>query len=125
MVDPKTGRKVCELIAGIIATDKELHPSELQFMLRTFAAFGVARGDEDEALCPTVTAVEAERQMGELPEDVQQEALRLLVSSAVVDGKVTPAERDWLVAVARAAGVSGEAVDERIAAALLEGDANA
>jgi uncharacterized tellurite resistance protein B-like protein len=124
-MDAKTGRKVCELIAGIIATDKELHPAELQFMLRTFDTFGVARGDEDEALSPTVRAIEAERQMGELPDAVREETLALLISSAVVDGKVTPAEHDWLLAVGRAAGIPGEAIEERIAKALLEAESGA
>ncbi len=122
-MDDVTRRRVCELISGIVATDMELHPAELAFMLRTFQAFGVATGEDDEAICPTVTGFEAAKLMGELPADVRQEAIELLLKGAVVDGKVTPQERDWLLAVGRAAGLSRDDIDDRIAEALLAGDA--
>lgn len=122
-MDDVTRRRVCELIAGIVATDMELHPAELEFMLRTFQAFGIASGDEDEAICPTVTPIEAAKMMSDLPPEVRLEAIELLLKGAVIDGKVTPQERDWLLGVGRAAGLSRDEVDDRIAEALLAGDA--
>ena len=110
-MDAQTRRKVCELVAGIIATDKELHPAELKFLLKTFDTFGIAKGNEDEAVCPTVSRVEAAKAMADLPADVRRETMGLLVQSAVVDGKVVPAERDYLLAVARAAEVSEDELD--------------
>jgi uncharacterized tellurite resistance protein B-like protein len=112
-------RRVCELVAGIIATDSELHPAELKFMLKTFEAFGIASGKDDEAVCPTVSSAEAAKAIRDLPEDVRRETVSLLIDSAVSDGKVTPAERDYLLAVARAAGLSDTAVDEALAERLL------
>ena len=90
-------------------------------MVKTFAAFDIAATD-DAAVCPTTDKGEAAVLMGQLPEDVRQEAMDLLVSSAVADGKVVPSERDWLLAVGGAAGMSDDAVDELIADALLEAD---
>jgi uncharacterized tellurite resistance protein B-like protein len=118
-MDKVTKRRVCELISGIIATDQELHPDELRFMLKTFAAFDVATGKDDEAICPTTTSFEAAKLMATLPPEVRDETLALLIESAVADGKVVPSERDYLLAVARAAGISKDDVDDRIAAALL------
>lgn len=113
---------MCELIAGIIATDKELHPAELDFMLRTFTTFGVANSGDDEAICPTVTGFEAAKLMSDLPPEVRGETIALLMQSAVVDGKVTPQEREWLLAVGRAAGLSRDEVDDQIAEALLSAE---
>ena len=113
-MDPVTSRRVCELVMGIIATDQELHPTELQFMLKIFKAFGVASGAEDEAISPTTRSFEAEKAMKALPADVRQEAIELLLDSAVVDGKVVEAERQFLYAVGRAAGISQEVIDSRI-----------
>lgn len=122
-MDRPTARRVCELVAGIIATDRELHPAELRFLLRTFETFGIASGNDDEAVCPTVTTIEAARVMSELPMDVRKETLDLLIKTAVVDGKVVPAERAYLSAVARAAQVSEDRIDEIVARELLALDA--
>ena len=56
-MDFVTRRKVCELVAGIIATDQELHPSELTFMLKTFETFGVGSSDDDDAYIDGLLAV--------------------------------------------------------------------
>jgi len=121
-MDAVTRRRVCELIAGIIATDGELHPDELVFMIKAFAAFDIATGEDDEAVCPTTTSMEAAKLMGELPQEARAEALSLLVDSAVADGKVVPAERDYLLAVGRAAGISPDDIDDKIADALFKAD---
>ncbi len=117
-MDDNTGRRVCELVMGIIATDHELHPTELQFMLKTFKTFGVATGEDDEALTPATRAFEAAKAMNELPAHVREEAIELLLTSAAVDGKVVEAERVFLHAVAKAAGITPEAIDGRIKAKL-------
>lgn len=113
-MDERTRRRVCELVMGIIATDRELHPNELTFMLKTFKAFGVATGKDDEAITPTTRSFEAAKAMSELPEAVREETLELLLDSAVVDGKVVQAERVYLRAVGKAAGLSEAEVDDRI-----------
>ena len=121
-MDWNTRRHICELVAGIIASDRELHPAELKFMLKTFNTFGIASGNETEAVCPSVSTVEAVRAMRLLPEEVRHEAMDLLIASAVSDGKVTPAERQWLIAVARAADVPETTIEEALAERLLAED---
>lgn len=119
-----TKRKVCELVAGIIATDKQLHPAELKFLLRTFDAFGIGTGRDDEAICPTIMPHEAGKAMGDLPPEVREEAMALLINTAVVDGKVVPEERSFLEAVARASKTPFEEVERRLAEALLDLEQN-
>ncbi len=119
-MDEVTRRRVCELVAGIIATDDVLHPNELQFMLKTFNRFGIASGDEDEAIVPVVTAMEARKAMKDLPEEVRDEALGLLVESAAADGNVSPEEREYLLAVGKAAGLDSDNIDDRIATQLVK-----
>ncbi len=118
-MDDTTKRKVCELVAGIIATDKQLHPAELKFLLRTFDTFGIGASGNDEAICPAVTPPEAARAMSDLPPEVRDEAMELLINTAVVDGKVVPEEDAFLAAVARAAKIPVEQVQQRTAEALL------
>jgi hypothetical protein len=118
-MDDTTKRKVCELVAGIIATDKHLHPAELKFMLRTFDSFGIGASGDDEAICPTITPHEAAKAMSDLPAEVRDEAMELLITTAAVDGKVVPEEDAFLAAVARAAKVPFEQVQKRTAEALL------
>ena len=58
--------------------------------------------------------------MSELPVEVRDDAINLLIESALADGVVVDAERDYLAAVARAAGISNEVIEKRIAARLAE-----
>ena len=87
-------------------------------MLKIFRAFGVASGGQDEVVSPATTTIEAAKAMGELPADVREEALGLLIESAVADGQVVAAERAYLQAVAQAAGVDDEILETLIAEAL-------
>ncbi len=113
-----TRRRVCELVLGLIATDDELHPSEFRFMVKVFASFGVSQTDEEEVIAPTVRAFEAANAMRELPEEVHDETIELLVAAAAADGKIDEAEREFLRAVAGAIDLSTEAIDERLDKAL-------
>ncbi|MEM9691704.1 MAG: TerB family tellurite resistance protein [Myxococcota bacterium] len=117
-MDAATRRRVCELIAGIISSDGHLDPSELVFMLRTFKAFGIATGQEDEAVSPAIAKHDAVASMRALPAEVREETLQLLIQSAAADGKVVPAERAYLSAVAEAAEVPEADLERRIDAAL-------
>ncbi|MBW2454207.1 MAG: hypothetical protein JRI68_06845, partial [Deltaproteobacteria bacterium] len=97
-----------------------LHPAELQFLLRTFDVFGIGTGLDDEAICPTIMPHEAGKAMSALPPEVREEAMALLINTAVVDGKVVPEERSFLEAVARASKTPFEEVEARLAEALLD-----
>ena len=124
-MDERTRRRVCELIAGIIATDDNLHPAELSYLLKTFRAFGIATSNQDEVVSPTTTVTEAAKAMGELPEEVREETLSMLIESAVADGQVVPAERAYLRAVAEAAGIEDGLLEARIVEALAARDQKA
>lgn len=117
-MDERTRRRVCELIAGLIATDDHLDPAELQYMLKVFRAFGIASGNQDEVVTPATTPAEAAAAMAELPAEVREEALGMLIETAVVDGAVVDAERAYLRTVGRAAGVDDAVIDTLIAEAL-------
>ena len=118
VMNMETRRRVCELVFGLIATDDELHPSEFRFMVKVFASFGVSQTDEEEVIAPTVRAFEAAKAMRQLPEEVHDETIELLVAAAVADGKVVEAEREFLRGVAGAIDLSVEAIDARLAKAL-------
>jgi len=117
-MDHSTGRRLCELIAGIIATDGHLHPAELDYMLKTFTAFGITTTQDDVALSPAVTKEAALRAFGQLPEGVRDEAVQLLIQSAAADGEISVEERDYLDAITEAAGVSGAELERRLESAL-------
>ena len=111
-------REVVDLVAGIIATDDEFHPDELRFLLKVFKRFGIAESGDTEVVRPTKRSGEAAKAMRELPPELQQEAMTLLIDCAIADGKVVLAERNFLLAVARAAGVDESDLDARVNKAL-------
>lgn len=112
--------RVSELIAGVIATDGEIHPAEEKFLRRILVAL---RQDIDPVgeLEPTLKGPAAARALEELPEEVRHEAFELLLAAAIVDGKVVPAEQRFLEAVAEALGMSHDELEERISERLLDG----
>jgi uncharacterized tellurite resistance protein B-like protein len=102
-VDESQKRKLCQLIAGIVVADDDLDPTESAFIDRMLARFGIDPAERD-IIFPIVDTDEAVRAVGAMPADVQTETLDLLVQAATADGKVVPAERDYLKAVVKAMG---------------------
>ncbi|MBI4706024.1 MAG: TerB family tellurite resistance protein [Deltaproteobacteria bacterium] len=117
-MDQATGRKICELVAGIIAVDGELHEAENALLVRLLDKTGLPRGDE-VVLAPVLDAGEAARTMRQLPPAVRKEAMALLIEAAVVDGKVVPVEQRYLEAVADALGMGQDELEERVADRLM------
>jgi uncharacterized tellurite resistance protein B-like protein len=117
-VHKDVAHKVCELIAGIIATDGEVHPAESDFLRRILVAL---RQDIDPVreIEPTIKGPAAADALRELPEDVRHEAFELLLAAAIVDGKVVPAEQEFLQEVAGALGIDDEELEGRLADRLL------
>lgn len=113
-MEPQMGRKVCEFIVGLVLTDGALHVAEHEFFVRVLAQFGIEASD-DVVIRPIMEASAAAEQIAELPPEVQQEALRLLIEAAIVDGTVEPEEHKYLSAVAGAIGM-----DDKTLAATLE-----
>jgi uncharacterized tellurite resistance protein B-like protein len=119
-VQKDVAHRVSELIAGVIATDGEIHPSEAKFLRRILVAL---RQDIDPVaeLEPTLKGPAAAEALKDLPEDVRYEAFELLLAAAIVDGKVVPAEQRFLEAVADALGMGHDELEERISDRLLNG----
>lgn len=111
--------RVCELIAGVIATDGEIHPAESAFLGKLLIALRAGIEPVTE-LEPTLKGPAAAAALQELPEDVRHEAFELLLAAAIVDGKVVPAEQTFLQDVATAMGIGAAELEERIAERLLK-----
>lgn len=111
--------RLCELVLGIATADGEYCAAENDFFTRLLKQLEVGL-DDDAVVAPISLGSRAVLVMQELSLEAQHEALELLIATAVVDGKVVPAEQRYLEAVGRALGVSNEElarrVDERLAA---------
>ena len=116
-MDKELSTKVCRLIAGIVVSDDDLDDAEDQFIDRMLERFGIPAAERD-SIFPIVDATEAKAAMQDLPAEVQQEAVVLLVQAAVADGKVVTEERAYLHAVGEAIGVSAGAMNQKIDDAL-------
>ena len=112
-MDSSYAQRVCELVAGIIFTDGELHAAENRLLARLIKELGLGTTPET-VLAPTIAREEAVAAIRDLPAAVREEVLVLLVDAAVVDGKVVPSEQRYLDAVAKAMGVEQHVLDERI-----------
>jgi uncharacterized tellurite resistance protein B-like protein len=113
-VDQSLNHQVCQLIAGIVVADDDLDPQESAFIDRMLVRFGIPLEDRD-IIFPIVDKDEAVEKMQQLPADVQEQTLELLVEAATADGKVVPEERAYLDAVAAAVGKDKAALDDLIA----------
>jgi uncharacterized tellurite resistance protein B-like protein len=118
-VDAELRKKICRLIAGLVVADDDLAPEEDAFIDRLLAGFEIPAGDRD-LIFPIIDRAEAAAEMRGMEPEVQQQALGMLVDAAVVDGKVVDEERAYLHAVGEAVGVTAEALDRQIAAALAK-----
>lgn len=113
-MDAELAKKVCQLVAGIVITDEDLDPREEAFVERMLVGFGLD-SDQRDVIFPLVDAEEAASAIAEMPREIQEEALRLLLEAAAADGKVVPEEREYLHAVARAMSVSDQEIERRLA----------
>ena len=107
-------QKICQLVAGIIIADDILDAHEEEFVDRLIASFGVGESGRD-VIFPLVDRDEAAVQIKQLPSAAQEEALRLLIEAACVDGQIAPEERDYLKSIATALDVSDAALAKRVA----------
>ena len=112
-MDKELSHRVCRLIAGLVVSDDDLDAAEDAFLDRLLERFGIPAAERD-LIFPIVDRSEAADAVKELPSDVQQEALSLLVAAASADGKIVREERDYLHTVAGAMGVSIEEIDRRL-----------
>jgi len=116
-MDLETRQKICQLVAGIIIADDILDDKEEEFIDRLIKRFEVGDSGRD-VVFPLVDRQEAAAQIKQLPGEAQEEAVRLLIEAACVDGQIAPEERDYLRAIANALGISEAALAKRVAAQL-------
>jgi uncharacterized tellurite resistance protein B-like protein len=112
-MDAELGKKVCQLVAGIVITDEDLDPREEAFVERMLAGFGLDATQRD-VIFPLVDGEEAAAEISQMPNDVQQEAFRLLLEAAAADGKIVDEEREYLRAVAAVMSISDEELERRL-----------
>ncbi|MSP60904.1 MAG: hypothetical protein EXR72_11275 [Myxococcales bacterium] len=108
---------ICRLVAGIVVTDEDLDPREDAFIDRMLVSFGIPISERN-TIFPIVDGSEAAAAMAALPEGPKQEALKLLLDAACVDGKVVEEERVYLHSVGSAIGIPAGEMDRRITARL-------
>jgi uncharacterized tellurite resistance protein B-like protein len=114
-MDQQMRHQVCELIAGVISSDQEVDEGEADFLQRVRARFGVPKGTEVK---PTVDRAEAVAKLAALPAGSRKQVLDLLIQAATVDGKIVPAERELLGALAGEMGIGEDDLDLLLVAAL-------
>ncbi|MBI4954310.1 MAG: TerB family tellurite resistance protein [Myxococcales bacterium] len=118
-MDDLEKHRLCELVLGMATTDGAYCAAENDFFTRLLARLGVA-SEEDFVVAPISVGSRAAAVLKELSPEAQKEALELLIATAVVDGKVVPAERRYLDAVCKALGVPPEELEQRLAERLAE-----
>ena len=112
-MDAETRQKICQLVAGIVIADDILDDHEEAFLDRLLQSFGIETGRD--AIFPLVDRDQAAEQMKALPKDAQEEAMRLLIEAACIDGQIAPEERDYLRAVAAAIDLPAATLARRVA----------
>jgi tellurite resistance protein len=112
-MDIDTRQTICRLVAGIVIADDILEDHEEKFLDRLLSSFGMDSGRD--AVFPLADRDEAAEKMKALPKDAQDEAMRLLIEAACIDGQIAPEERDYLRAVAAAIEMPLDAVARRVA----------
>jgi uncharacterized tellurite resistance protein B-like protein len=117
-LDLATRQKICQLVAGIVTTDGKLDAKEAAFVYRLSQALGLESAPRD-SLVPLADAESAAMLIQELPRQAQDEALRLLLDAACIDGQIQPQERSYLQSVGSALGISKEDLERRIIGRLM------
>ncbi|MBW2528396.1 MAG: hypothetical protein JRI23_29745 [Deltaproteobacteria bacterium] len=120
-MDAEFRRRVLGLIFGLTVKDGQLSDSEIAFMERTYAAFGVPT-DKESWVMPVSDPEDAVAELRAMPDEARQEALGLLIEAASVDGVIHEAERSYLVAAAEAVGWTAEQLEEKIVDQLAQAD---
>ena len=114
-MDEATSIKVCGLIAGVLASDQEMHDGEADFLQRVRKSLGVERGTLVE---PILDRKEAIARLQSFPPAVREETFDLLIQAAASDGQIAPSERAFLGAVAAEMQVSADDLDTRLQSAI-------
>jgi uncharacterized tellurite resistance protein B-like protein len=115
-MDATTRQRICQLVAGLVIADDILADKEEAFLDRMIERFGIEGGRD--VVFPLVDRDEAAAQIKQLDRSAQEEALRLLIEAACVDGQIQPEERDYLGAIAKALELSDADLEKRIASGL-------
>lgn len=113
-MDIATRQQICQLVAGILIADDILDEHEERFVDRLIQSFGLAETGRD-AVFPLVDREQAVAQIKQLPAEAQDDAMRLLIEAACVDGQIAPEERDYLRAIAAALEISDATLARRVA----------
>jgi uncharacterized tellurite resistance protein B-like protein len=116
-METETGAKVCGIIAGVLISDGVIAPSEARLLQRLRTQFGVPT---DAIVEPIGDHSEAIVMLRELPKDVRDETVTLIIQAAAVDGRIAVGERIFLDAIARSVKITQPELDKRVQDALAE-----
>jgi len=114
-MDHSTSQSICEIIAGLIFADGELHPGEERLLARLLMRFGLPESTHVE---PVKDVDEALQKLRTLSESDRRETLSLLIEAAAADGVLHPAERILIGAVGDELGIGEDEIDRRLEVAL-------
>lgn len=103
--------QVVSLVGGLLSADDDLEEHEAAFLHRLRVRFQLPKGT---AVPPTTNREEAASGLRALPDDVQQEAIGLLIEAAAMDGAVTGEEQAFLQTVAEIVGLDRDELGSRI-----------
>lgn len=117
-LDLATRQTLGRLVAGLITSDAKIAPKEATFFYRVVAQLGLDASFR-ETVVPLRDAEAAADVIAAQPPRAQEEALRLLIEAACIDGQVQPQERGYLRAIGAALRISEEDVDRRIVERLI------
>jgi uncharacterized tellurite resistance protein B-like protein len=115
-MDVEDRKRICQLVAGILAADDDFSAPEQAFLQRVCARFGLPP-DEWAAVTPVDPGI-ASAELRRLPEGTQGKVLALLIEAALADGVVVARERVFLLVAAAAFGIEAHVMEQRIAARL-------
>ncbi len=108
-------RGVCEILAGLIFADGELHDAERALLERVKRRFGLPESFEPAPATDPEAALEKLRALSEAD---RHETLSLLIEAASADGVLHHAERVLIGAIGDELGVDEAVIDARLRAAL-------
>lgn len=113
-MDEETKRKVCRLVAGMVACDEDFDDRERAFVDKVLTQFGIPE-EEWDAIFPLLEADEATATLQSMAPEVQAQAFELLLDAAAADGVIADEEKEYLNVVAKVVGVSEDELETRLA----------
>lgn len=96
----------CQVLASVIAADGVIHPMEKAFLNHLMSRMGLSPEEQAEVVSLKY-ADEAELMVGKLALADRRELLDQAVAAVLIDGKLSPEEKDIIDRLAKLLGFQG------------------